>query len=325
MKRLQLLLLVVVCFQIIEGGHEVLYKFANIGSDGLEPDELAVVQFDSRPQNSSSYWQVSIHWNAQFCRQHKHKYFFLSIRKPNSCFITREGVKISLADPWCKVKAMTFFDAFISSEENLRIKAVLFIDSDALITLSKNYSMSTAINFMRESVNWRVSEKPIAFNQDGPGWSCKNALSRGYSQCLNSGTVLWFRSAVSTKILNFWWQSAADPYQNELSREANTLVSDECSPSNTDKWPPKLRYVLSIFTACSVTYILEYFRWRHRWPWEQAKQYAVHLCFASQVQLLSFPKLPFLPWTSHRVPQAQYPSDAVQPWCFSHWPGKNEK
>lgn len=39
--------------------------------------------------------------------------------------------------------------------------------------------------------------------------------------------------------------------------------------------------------------------------------------------VLSFPNLPFLPWTSNKNPKSQYPSDYIEPWCFSHWPGAN--
>jgi hypothetical protein len=37
---------------------------------------------------------------------------------------------------------------------------------------------------------------------------------------------------------------------------------------------------------------------------------------------LSFPNEPFLPWKSTLNPKSQYPTDFVEPWCFSHWPGK---
>jgi len=245
MRLLQLLFCCLGFITVINGGHEVLYKFESNGVTDLQPGQLAVVQFDSRSLSSTkAYWHVGVYWNAQFCRKHNHKYFFLSLRKPNSCSITKDQLSIPLADPWCKVKAMTVFDDFIAKESNLKIVAVLFMDSDAVISLNENYSMTTAINFIQKSINWTAAEKPIAFNQDGPGWSCKNALSRGYSLCLNSGTVLWFRSAASTEILNFWWQSAADPYQREVGgHSSDSHALDVCSLANTDKWPPKLRHL----------------------------------------------------------------------------------
>jgi hypothetical protein len=39
--------------------------------------------------------------------------------------------------------------------------------------------------------------------------------------------------------------------------------------------------------------------------------------------IFSFPKLKFLPWTSKKNPRSQYPTDSVEPWCFTHWPGAN--
>lgn len=36
--------------------------------------------------------------------------------------------------------------------------------------------------------------------------------------------------------------------------------------------------------------------------------------------ILSFPALKFLPWTSKKNPKSQYPTDAIEPWCFTHWP-----
>ena len=125
---------------------------------------------------------------------------------------------------------------------------------------------------------------PMAFNQDGPGWACKHAIQdAGYSFCFNSGTVLWMNNAISQKILHQWWMLAAQPYHKS-------------------KFPED---------------------WRTRWPWEQAQMYAVYDKFHRYIMRLSFPKEPFLPWTSTKNPKAQYPTDFVEPWCFSHWPGAN--
>jgi hypothetical protein len=52
-------------------------------------------------------------------------------------------------------------------------------------------------------------------------------------------------------------------------------------------------------------------------------QHEIHSTFNSSIMLLSFPSLPFLPWTSLKNPQSQYPTDEIQPWCLSHWPGAN--
>jgi hypothetical protein len=52
-------------------------------------------------------------------------------------------------------------------------------------------------------------------------------------------------------------------------------------------------------------------------------QYEVRRLFNDSIMLLSFPSLPYLPWTSTKNPKSQYPTDEVKPWCLSHWPGAN--
>lgn len=45
--------------------------------------------------------------------------------------------------------------------------------------------------------------------------------------------------------------------------------------------------------------------------------------YRDSIQIFSFPKLKFLPWTSRKNPRSQYPTDFLEPWCFTHWPGAN--
>ena len=85
-------------------------------------------------------------------------------------------------------------------------KAFLYLDSDAVVTC--NYSLSDIASFMRQDLRWDIKLKPFAVNQDGPGWACKNTLKKGYTYCLNSGVVFWYRSVISTRILEYWWNSA---------------------------------------------------------------------------------------------------------------------
>ena len=114
-------------------------------------------------------------------------------------------------------------------------------------------------------------------------------MKLGYPVCFNSGTLLWFRhnnNNQSIKILTDWWHSSGEPY------ELNSKFS---------------------FTT----------KWRDKWPWEQAQMYKMYLKYKSSIMILSFPKLPYLPWTSFKNPKSQYPTDFIEPWCFSHWPGAN--
>eukprot|EP01036_Dinobryon_divergens_P027141 gene27141-35865_t len=146
----------------------------------------------------------------------------------------------------------------------------------------------------------------MGFQEEASGIQSRWTRKRGYSLCLNSGTVLWFKSALATEILDYWWASAADPMHSTIEYNAEISISSqkptECTVKFTDKWPESLN-------------------WRLRWPWEQAKQYKVQSCYAANIMILSFPDLPNLPWTSKKDPKSQYPTDSVEPWCFSHWPG----
>lgn len=181
-------------------GHEVLYKHIERSTD-IKPNELVIVQFDSRPLDA--YWNVSTRWNKAYCDKFGHKYIYISSRE--NC---RYGTHL-LSDPWCKVKAMVKVDKLFS--KNSEIKAFLYLDSDAVITV--NYSMTAVLSYIQQDRNWDMQSKPLAINQDGPGWSCKSALERGYPQCLNSGTVFWMRNPKSSAILMEWWKSAGEPYE----------------------------------------------------------------------------------------------------------------
>ena len=188
-----LVALVLVRVYLLYAGHEVLYNLKAREGD-VRDSELAIVQFDSRPLNS--YWNTSTRWNKAFADIHGHKYAYLSTK--SSCRFGRH----LLADAWCKVKAMVLANQMKSLSS---ANAFLFIDSDVVITV--NYSMATVINYMRHDLHWDTDVRPVALNQDGPGWSCKSTLKLGYKVCLNSGTVFWMRSEAATTILQSWWLS----------------------------------------------------------------------------------------------------------------------
>lgn len=153
-------------------GHEVLYKYIADEND-IKPNDLAVIQYDSRPL--SQYWNISARWNKAYCEKYGHQYYYLS-----SKLICKYSANLVLANAWCKVKAMIAANNMISS-----VRAFLFLDSDAVITV--NNSMSTVLGLISKSLKWNMIEKPIAFNQDGPGWSCKYTMKLGYKICFNSG------------------------------------------------------------------------------------------------------------------------------------------
>lgn len=160
-------------------------------------------------------------------------------------------------------------------------KAKAFLYLDSDAVMTSNYSLAVIIGFVRRELQWDMTLQPMAFNQDGPGWACKHTMKYSYPYCLNSGTLFWVRSETSMNILKAWWASADDSYE-------------------TSKFSSK---------------------WRHDWPWEQAQLYKVREKFKESIMILSQPLHPYLVWTSIKNPNSQYPTDPVEPWCFSHWPG----
>lgn len=251
-------------------GHEILTGWNESHPLLFQPEELLVVQYDSRPLHN--YWKTSTQWNKRYCEKHGHQFLFLSTES-----LCRDCLDKLLSSPWCKVKAMVAADVIASSS----IKFILYLDSDSIITV--NHSLSTVISYIQNDLRWDVHRKPLAFNQDGPGYSCKQTYSLGYMKCFNSGTVLWYRNAMSSQLLRKWWQLAA-------------------SPQNSTLFP---------------------MNWKLKWPWEQAQQHEIFSSHHANIMVLSFPDLSYLPWTSKSNPKSQYPTDAVEPYCFSHWPGAN--
>eukprot|EP01039_Chlorochromonas_danica_P009595 gene9595-10606_t len=225
------------------------------------------MQFDSRPL--ARYWNVSANWNAAYARRYGHRYLFWSLAG-ESC----QWQGTALAASWCKVKAMLDMDSRLAEGE-----AVLFLDSDSLLTLS--YSLSAMWTFIQQARDWNWTSQPMAFNQDGPGYACSTTLRLGYPFCLNSGTVFWLKSPLSTKMLATWWKAASQ----------------------------------------SLTWTSFPMDWKTKWPWEQAAQHELYQMESRHIMLLSFPLLAYLPWTNRGRPSRAYPDEEVQPWCLSHWPG----
>jgi hypothetical protein len=265
--------------EICYSGHEVLYNH-NLRPDDVKADELLIVQFDSRPLSLDGYWNKSATWNQIYARKYHHHYVYLTMEASGGRGKASASCAYGsypLAPAWCKVRAMVEADNTAKSS----IKAFLYLDSDVIITV--NYSMTHVLSYIKQNLQWSYDDRPIAFNQDGPGWACRLTVRLGFPYCFNSGTVLWTRSPISSKILNEWWHSVGEPY-------------------DSSRFPMK---------------------WRQRWPWEQAQMYTMHERYPDRIMRLSFPNLTHLPWQSTKNPKSQYPTDAVEPWCFSHWPGAN--
>lgn len=289
------------CIEVF-GGHEVLHGVTLDPLQDIQPHELAIIQYDSRPLGD--YWNSSAYWNFAFAQKWNHQYLFISGSTFEEDELSRKGMGgfdhndvsltngiknrknrvcrhpdgVSLSPVWCKVKAMVRAKRYLPTA-----KAFVFFDSDIAVTLT-NQSLTNVFAFMRKDLGWNYKEMPVAFNQDGPGWACRHTIEKvGYPYCFNSGSIFWVRNSVSQTILSLWWKLAADPYSNSKFTED----------------------------------------WRHKWPWEQAQMYPLYETYKRYIMRLSFPREPFLPWKSTKNPRAQYPTDFVEPWCFSHWPGAN--
>ena len=183
----------------VHGGQELVHGFELL-QDDLRPHDIAIIQFETRSltlkYNSkiasydNNYWNVSARWNKNYAMKHGHQYAFIAMDPTKPCV----SKKYKLSAVWCKVKAMVRANDLL-----VKAKAYVYIDSDAVMTT--NYSLSDIIGFMRRELHWDMVAQPIAFNQDGPGWSCKHTLKYSYPYCLNSGTLFWIKTEETVRIL----------------------------------------------------------------------------------------------------------------------------
>jgi hypothetical protein len=66
--------------------------------DDLKDNEIAIVQFDSRPLRD--YWLTSSLWNHDYATRHGHLFLYYNLQEDCHYLDTK------LAQPSCKVKAM---------------------------------------------------------------------------------------------------------------------------------------------------------------------------------------------------------------------------
>ena len=226
---------------------------SHIDISQLSAQEVAIVQFDSRPLSfasaKNSYWSVSAAHNYKYCQTHGHSFLYYDLKENSlgekKCMAV-DG-KTVLADPWCKVKAM------LSANEDAKyskIKLFVYMDSDAVLDHSfASKPLQKLLGTMQEKIAWNVGEKPTIFNQDGPCWWCDLVEGLGYKTCLNAGTVVWYRHERSRATLSAWWQAAMDPYEGN---------------------PMKRKF-------------------RTKWPWEQDRQMALYNRTPEHIQIASQP------------------------------------
>lgn len=218
----------------------------------LNPYEIAIVQYDSRPLDD--YWLASAGWNNYYCKKHGHEYIHYTLINNNDINNNKlydvQGAACMhgnelLASPWCKVRAM------IEANNNYKhIKLFIYMDSDAVVSkLYENFSLQVFLGVLQSKLDWKVENKPIIFNQDGPCWWCGMIKGIGYTTCLNAGTVLWYRHDSSLKVLQEWWDSSMDSYDNNPIRRP----------------------------------------FRRKWPWEQDRQMALYHRNPKNIQVASHP------------------------------------
>ena len=171
------------------GGQELVHNF-QLAPDDLRPNDIAIIQFETRPLHKAyksastryenNYWNVSARWNKAYARRHGHQFGYIALHSKKGCRTSRHELSVV----WCKVIAM------IRAHDLLpKAKAFLYLDSDAVMTT--NYSLSDIVGFVRKELKWDMTQQPMAFNQDGPGWACKHTMKYSYPYCLNSGTLFW--------------------------------------------------------------------------------------------------------------------------------------
>jgi hypothetical protein len=255
-----------------DGGLSSGQSTSNIGTndDGapvdisaLDPASVAIIQFDSRKlvltggSGESNYWTASALWNKYYCALHRHKFLYYTLEGGSGQCKSHTGEM--LADPWCKVKAMVEAD-----KQHVDIKLFVYMDSDAVLDRNfVNRPLQELLGVMQTKLGWKPHEKPTVFNQDGPCWWCDLVESKGYSMCLNAGTVVWYRHPRSRATLTAWWESAMDPYAHNPIKRA----------------------------------------FRTKWPWEQDRQmalyvYGIILFLFFLLFLLMVVSLPLCPFVS---------------------------
>ena len=146
----------------------------------LQPEEIAVLQYDNRLLQTNTYWDTAARYNRLYCLTHGHVYIYYSLSEGENCHIGGE----ELASPWCKVKAM-----LQANEDFPSVKLFIYLDSDAVVDKSFfNSSVNSLLDTIhRRLPDWDPETRPIVFNQDGPSWWCSLITRIGYKMCLNAG------------------------------------------------------------------------------------------------------------------------------------------
>ena len=184
--------------------------------------KFAIVQFDGRSpwnvdQIGPTTWRYipTIHntgsiWNYLYSKKHGHEYilYHWGEGSQSSCLSEKNQ---TLAEAWCKLIAMMKAQTLFPEADYF-----LYLDTDAVVDMQfYNQSLNHLFYNMTHQwqLNWTIDEKPFTLNMEGPSYWCKRTNEAKFKNCINTGTVLWKRSDLSTRILRKWWQSADDSYE----------------------------------------------------------------------------------------------------------------
>ena len=197
-------------------------------------NKFAIVQFETRPPWKKAPWKnipdtyrPTVHntgsiWNYLYSKKHGHEYiqFHWGDGSELSC---RSDRNQTLSVPWCKIQAMMQAQALFPEADYF-----LFYDTDAVVDIQfYDQPLNNLFNNMTTQweLNWNIDEKPFTFNMEGTSEWCRTLFLANYTNCINTGTVLWKRSDRSSLVLKKWWQSADGSYEkmnNPLGYEFRT-------------------------------------------------------------------------------------------------------
>jgi hypothetical protein len=260
-RRLVILLTTLTCSIIYLRRQKFHYSSSPQVRTSLKPvswpnvphQRFAIVQFDGRspweiiPTGPNTFKYIpTIHnigsiWNHLYSKQHGHEYILYHWgNQTKGC---RSNKNQTLAEAWCKIRAM-------QEVQNMFPKAdyFLYLDTDAVVDPkffdeplnNLLYNMTT-----QWSLNWDIDKKPFTLNMEGPSYWCRRVSDANFTNCINTGTVLWKRSPYSSSILEQWWQSADDSYEinNPLGYEFRTETPWEQVKAQYLLKDPMIKYI----------------------------------------------------------------------------------
>lgn len=193
------------------------YKFSSIPAK-----KFGIIQWESRAvapiasPDTRTFWSTAAQWNALYAKHHGHAYYY--VEPPSSNFqCMGPDHKTPLQPSWCKVPAILQLQ-----KDHPEIKYWLYLESDAVVHHNfRSQSLGEMLDVMQTWIpEWDVQFKPMVFNQDANQkrgstyWLNIIKQRSNYTQSLNAGTLLWRVSPQATRVLETWWQSSLDSYEN---------------------------------------------------------------------------------------------------------------